>query len=207
MPDQRGNQFSDESRRDPLSALGGVFDTAIIDGTTQTAFTGDTNPDGCEVVIWASTYIIDNVAGEVRGLEVARVRELAGEPLAIPEGGYHGEYIREIAERFVAARGGEAHAVLQSGDLHPGGASFEDIRRFAVAELRAHHPPPHGHQQLILEVPAQPRQRAAHGGLAQVETVSRLRDVALVEQRVERHQQVQVEQMQVHAIPPGRSGL
>ena len=68
---------------------------------------------------------------------IARVRELAGEPLAIPEGGYHGEYIREIAERFVAARGGEARAVLQSGDLHPGGASFEDIRRFAVAELRA----------------------------------------------------------------------
>ena len=68
---------------------------------------------------------------------IARVRELAGDPLAIPEGGYHGEYIREIAERFVAARGGEARAVLQSGDLNPGGALFEEIRRFAVAELRA----------------------------------------------------------------------
>jgi arginyl-tRNA synthetase len=68
---------------------------------------------------------------------IARVRELAGEPLAIPEGGYHGEYIREIAERFVAARGGEARAVLQAGDLNPGGALFEEIRRFAVAELRA----------------------------------------------------------------------
>ena len=68
---------------------------------------------------------------------IARVRELAGEPLAIPEGGYHGEYIREIAERFVAARGGEARAVLQSGDLNPGGALFEEIRRFAVDELRA----------------------------------------------------------------------
>ena len=68
---------------------------------------------------------------------IARVREIAGDPLAIPEGGYHGEYIREIAERFVAARGGEARAVLQSGDLNPGGALFEEIRRFAVAELRA----------------------------------------------------------------------
>jgi hypothetical protein len=33
MPDHRGNQLSDESRRDHLSALGGVFDTAIIEGS------------------------------------------------------------------------------------------------------------------------------------------------------------------------------
>ncbi|MFN5598161.1 MAG: arginine--tRNA ligase, partial [Gemmatimonas sp.] len=31
----------------------------------------------------------------------ARVRELAGQPLQIPEGGYHGAYIGEIAERYV----------------------------------------------------------------------------------------------------------
>ncbi len=68
---------------------------------------------------------------------IARVRELAGEPFAIPEGGYHGEYIREIAERFVAARGGDARAVLGADDGQPGGALFEEIRRFAVAELRA----------------------------------------------------------------------
>ena len=68
---------------------------------------------------------------------IARVRELAGEALAIPEGGYHGEYIREIAERFVAARGGDARTVLSAGDLNPGGTAFEEIRRFAVAELRA----------------------------------------------------------------------
>src|SRR5687768_15418726 len=67
---------------------------------------------------------------------IARIRELSGARLAVPEGGYHGEYIREIAERFVAARGGDAHAVL-SGDVNPGGALFEEIRRFAVAELRA----------------------------------------------------------------------
>ncbi len=68
---------------------------------------------------------------------IARVRELAGEPLAIPEGGYHGEYIREIAERFVTTRGGHPRAVLREGDLAPGGALFEEIRRFVVAELRA----------------------------------------------------------------------
>jgi arginyl-tRNA synthetase len=68
---------------------------------------------------------------------ISRMRELAGEPADIPEGGYHGEYIREIAERFVAARGGHARAVLASGDVGSGGALFEEIRRFAVAELRA----------------------------------------------------------------------
>jgi arginyl-tRNA synthetase len=68
---------------------------------------------------------------------IARVREIAGEPLVIPEGGYHGEYIREIAERFVAARGGDASAVVRAGDGSAGGDLFEDVRRFAVAELRA----------------------------------------------------------------------
>jgi arginyl-tRNA synthetase len=69
---------------------------------------------------------------------IARVREMAGEPLAIPDGGYHGEYIREIAERFVVARGrGDARTVLAAGDATPGGPQFEEVRRFAVAELRA----------------------------------------------------------------------
>jgi len=55
----------------------------------------------------------------------ARVRELGGAPLEIPEGGYHGEYIREIAERYVAA--------------HPDDAAGNDLdamRAFAVAALR-----------------------------------------------------------------------
>ena len=46
-----------------------VFDTAIIDATTQTAFTGDTNPAGGEVVIWASTDLIHNVGGMMRGFD------------------------------------------------------------------------------------------------------------------------------------------
>jgi len=55
----------------------------------------------------------------------ARVAELAGRAAILPEGGYHGEYVREIAERYVAA--------------HPadrGGADVEAVRRFAVAALR-----------------------------------------------------------------------
>jgi arginyl-tRNA synthetase len=56
----------------------------------------------------------------------ARLAELAGRATGIPEGGYHGEYIRELAERYAAA--------------HPadrGGTDVEAVRRFAVAELRA----------------------------------------------------------------------
>ena len=55
----------------------------------------------------------------------ARVRELAGGELRIPEGGYHGAYIAEIAQRYVAQ--------------HPGDVAGDDIdalRAFAVQELR-----------------------------------------------------------------------
>jgi len=53
----------------------------------------------------------------------ARAKELLGEETAFPEDGYHGEYIREIAQRFLAEVG---------HDL----SDIEVIRRFAVAELR-----------------------------------------------------------------------
>jgi len=55
----------------------------------------------------------------------ARVREIGGAELEIPEGGYHGEYIREIAERYVAQ-----HAVDAEGK------DLEAMREFAVAALR-----------------------------------------------------------------------
>ena len=55
----------------------------------------------------------------------ARLAQLAGRDGAIPEGGYHGEYIRELAQRYV--------------DEHPedrAGADLDAVRRFAVRELR-----------------------------------------------------------------------
>jgi arginyl-tRNA synthetase len=65
---------------------------------------------------------IMNLAGSVQ----ARVRELKGLTGAdIPEGGYHGEYIRDIAERYASE--------------HPEDAKADDldaVRRFAVQELR-----------------------------------------------------------------------
>jgi arginyl-tRNA synthetase len=57
---------------------------------------------------------IDNLAASVE----ARLKELKGEQGTIPEGGYHGEYIREIAERYMANSDGLG------------------VREFAVRELR-----------------------------------------------------------------------
>ncbi len=56
----------------------------------------------------------------------ARLRELAGEPLQIPEGGYHGAYIVEIAQRYAAEHADD-----------PRGDDLDRVRRFAVAALRA----------------------------------------------------------------------
>lgn len=56
-----------------------VFQTAILDATTQTAFTGETNPNGGgEVVIMAATYLIDNVGGVVRGFDSSQLTVSGG---------------------------------------------------------------------------------------------------------------------------------
>jgi len=55
----------------------------------------------------------------------ARVRQLGGQDSALPEGGYHGEYIVELAQRYI--------------DEHPTDPNADDsdaVRRFAVRELR-----------------------------------------------------------------------
>ena len=57
---------------------------------------------------------IDNLTASVE----ARLSELRGEPAQIPEGGYHGEYIRELAEKYAAANDGLS------------------VRAFAIRELR-----------------------------------------------------------------------
>ena len=55
----------------------------------------------------------------------ARVRELRGAPLAIPDGGYHGAYIAEIAQRYVESRPDDA-----------AGEDLDAMRAFAVQALR-----------------------------------------------------------------------
>ena len=56
-----------------------VFATAILDARTQTAFTGETNPEGGgEVVIWAETYLIDNVGGAAFGFDNSSIHLSGG---------------------------------------------------------------------------------------------------------------------------------
>jgi len=55
----------------------------------------------------------------------ARVRALNGASLEIPEGGYHGDYLREIAERYVVENPSDET-----------GTDLEAMRKFAVAALR-----------------------------------------------------------------------
>ncbi|HVN36410.1 MAG TPA: arginine--tRNA ligase [Casimicrobiaceae bacterium] len=62
---------------------------------------------------------IQNLALSVR----ARAKEVLGEHAAFPDDGYHGEYIRELAQRYLDEVGHDLSDV-------------ESIRRFAVAELR-----------------------------------------------------------------------
>ena len=62
---------------------------------------------------------IQNLAISVR----ARAQEILGEHVTFPEDGYRGEYIRELAQRYLDEVGHDL------GDI-------ESIRRFAVAELR-----------------------------------------------------------------------
>src|SRR5512133_1629008 len=62
---------------------------------------------------------IENLAVSVR----ARAREILGESGEFPEDGYRGDYIRELAQRYLDEVG---------NDL----SDIETIRRFAVAELR-----------------------------------------------------------------------
>ena len=64
---------------------------------------------------------IENLAKSTQ----ARVRELSGIPLDIPEGGYHGAYIAEIAQRYVDASPTDA-----AGD------DLDAMRVFAVQALR-----------------------------------------------------------------------
>ena len=64
---------------------------------------------------------IENLAASV----CARINQLRGENGDIPEGGYHGEYIVELAERFLATH-----------HLNGGLPDHDEVRTFAVAELR-----------------------------------------------------------------------
>jgi len=55
----------------------------------------------------------------------ARVRQLGGAEASLPEGGYHGEYIRDLAQRYI-----DEHSSDPAAD------DLDAVRLFAVRELR-----------------------------------------------------------------------
>ncbi|HET7583369.1 MAG TPA: arginine--tRNA ligase [Gemmatimonadaceae bacterium] len=85
-------------------------------------------------------YYYNDAGVQIRnlGLSVeARIRQIAGAEAPIPEGGYHGEYVAEIAARYVHDAGaGSAQAIVARLDAHPGGEESARITRFAVHALR-----------------------------------------------------------------------
>jgi arginyl-tRNA synthetase len=77
---------------------------------------------------------IANLAASV----LARVSQRAGRTASIPEGGYHGEYITDLAARYIEAKGGYASTIAAGAeDPAKRDALLDDVRRFAVAALRA----------------------------------------------------------------------
>lgn len=99
-------------------------------GHGRQAALGDTIAGLLEATGWNVTreFYYNDAGAQIMNLAFsvqARVRQLGGVDVAIPEGGYHGEYIRDIAQRYI--------------DEHPTDANADDldaIRRFAVQELR-----------------------------------------------------------------------
>ncbi|HEY7237145.1 MAG TPA: arginine--tRNA ligase [Gemmatimonadaceae bacterium] len=99
-------------------------------GHGRQAALGDAIASLLEWTGWRVTreFYYNDAGAQINNLAVsvqARVRQLNGQDAAIPPDGYHGEYIRDIAEHYVAAHDGDR-----------AGADLEAIRRFAVQELR-----------------------------------------------------------------------
>ncbi len=71
-------------------------------------------------------FYYNDAGAQIRnlGLSVqARIREKLGVPAEFPADGYHGDYVRELAEKYLGAGNAD-------------GENLEAVTRFAVAELR-----------------------------------------------------------------------
>ncbi|MEO8345168.1 MAG: arginine--tRNA ligase, partial [Betaproteobacteria bacterium] len=74
-------------------------------------------------------YYYNDAGQQIQNLALsvqARAQELLGAQITFPEDGYHGEYIRELAQRFLPEPGNGPASV----------ADLDAIRRFAVAQMR-----------------------------------------------------------------------
>ncbi len=99
-------------------------------GHGRQAALGDAIASLLEATGWQVTreYYYNDAGAQITNLTHsvrAWIRRLGGEDAAIPPGGYHGEYVREIAERYVHEHPSDA-----------GGADLDAIRQFAVRALR-----------------------------------------------------------------------
>ncbi len=122
----------------------------------------------------------------------------------------HADERRAAAEQLEQRRQHDGHRVIgdRDGELPRAGRRFE-IRRHLQRRLRlpqglmGQRQGPGGQgsqhvaaadpdQQLVVKVLAQPGQRRAHRGLAHVDPLARAGQVALLEQRPQGHQEVQV---------------
>ncbi|HEX6966641.1 MAG TPA: arginine--tRNA ligase [Gemmatimonadaceae bacterium] len=99
-------------------------------GHGRQAALGDAIASLLEWTGWTVTreFYYNDAGAQIMNLALsvqARVREVQGKSTGIPEGGYHGEYIKELAQRYIAE--------------HPDDPNADDldaVRRFAVRELR-----------------------------------------------------------------------
>lgn len=68
-----------------------VFQPVILDGTTQTAFSGDTNPQGAEVVISTGLWVINTTGSLVKGLDSTQIG-ISGGSLNVVQGNTASNY-------------------------------------------------------------------------------------------------------------------
>ncbi len=79
---------------------------------------------------WAVTreFYYNDAGAQIMNLAIsvqARIRQLGGQDVAFPENGYHGEYIRDLAQRYIDEHSSDPNA----DDLNV-------VREFSVRELR-----------------------------------------------------------------------
>ena len=99
-------------------------------GHGRQAALGDAISALLEATGWRVTreFYYNDAGAQIMNLAIsvqARVRQLGGQDVPFPESGYHGEYIRDLAQRYI--------------DEHPTDPTANDqdaVRRFAVRELR-----------------------------------------------------------------------
>ena len=131
-----GASYGRETRADDAPKVNVEFVSAnptgpLHVGHGRQAAVGDAIASLLEWTGWAVTrefYYNDGGGQMVRLAQSvqARIAELRGRPLLIPDEGYHGEYIAEIARSYLDRHTGD-----------PEGQDADQVRRFAIQLLRA----------------------------------------------------------------------